>query len=158
MAVSLHQNNSNQNLSMNSIYMCPDFAMIFLIFHKLWRSKMPRIESSPSSLKFVRKQFNTSKFFLLKCFFRYFNLLKGAQEFVVPTRKASLFYSLVQSPQQFKQMLMAGAIDRYFQIARCYRYDLIWFQIRHHISIVDHILAAMKLLVPIGSRNLPNWT
>ncbi|XP_073825775.1 aspartyl-tRNA synthetase, mitochondrial [Musca autumnalis] len=45
----------------------------------------------------------------------------GAQEFVVPTRKAGHFYSLVQSPQQFKQMLMAGAIDRYFQVARCYR-------------------------------------
>ncbi|XP_058452624.1 aspartate--tRNA ligase, mitochondrial isoform X2 [Malaya genurostris] len=45
----------------------------------------------------------------------------GAQEFVVPTRKPDHFYSLVQSPQQFKQMLMSGAIDRYFQIARCYR-------------------------------------
>lgn len=46
---------------------------------------------------------------------------QGAQEFVVPSQKRGQFYSLVQSPQQFKQMLMAGAIDRYFQIARCYR-------------------------------------
>ncbi|CAH0556876.1 unnamed protein product [Brassicogethes aeneus] len=45
----------------------------------------------------------------------------GAQEFVVPTKFPGQFYSLVQSPQQFKQMLMAGALDRYFQIARCYR-------------------------------------
>lgn len=46
---------------------------------------------------------------------------QGAQEFIVPTRFPGQFYSLVQSPQQFKQMLMAGAIDRYFQMARCYR-------------------------------------
>lgn len=45
----------------------------------------------------------------------------GANEFPVLTRFKDKYYTLTQSPQQFKQLLMIASFDKYFQIARCYR-------------------------------------
>ena len=42
----------------------------------------------------------------------------GAREFLVPTHIEDHYFSLVQSPQQFKQLLMIGGVGKYFQIAR----------------------------------------
>jgi len=88
----------------------------------LRRSELQRNLAIRSNITMKIREFLTSKSFLdieTPTLFR--RTPGGAKEFVVPTRIPDKFYSLVQSPQQFKQLLMVGGVDRYYQVARCYR-------------------------------------